>query len=59
MAHIDRENRAAGQSARTARGILVHGGSQNLAEDVRSEAAESPAIKLLSYKLGVQFQPCG
>jgi len=45
------------ETGRTARGILVHGGARNLRPDVRSKAQEQPAVKMVQYRLEVNFAP--
>ena len=41
------------------RAMLVHGGSLSLPDQVRDEAAKNPRVKILRYKLSVDFDPCG
>lgn len=40
------------------RGILVHGGSRKLRQDIAIYAAKSPAIEIVRYQLDVEFSPC-
>lgn len=40
------------------RGILVHGGSSKLRQDVAECAAMQPAIEVVRYRLDVDFSPC-
>jgi hypothetical protein len=43
------------QTSQRARGILVHAGSQKLADDVIQEAKEPPVIEIVCYRLRVDF----
>ncbi len=38
-----------------ARGILVHGGAQKLSEEIILEAKKKPFVKIVSYRLNVDF----
>ena len=46
------------ETGRTPRGIIVHGGSRSLRDQLRNEARKQPQIKLLCYRLRVDFDPC-
>jgi RecB family endonuclease NucS len=41
-----------------ARGILVHGGSRKLHDDVQIAAAKIPRIEVVQHRLGVDFSLC-
>jgi len=41
------------------RGILVHGGSRKLPEDVKRESKRRPIVDLIQYSVAVGFAPCG
>jgi hypothetical protein len=43
------------ETGREARGILVHGGSRNLRDDVRRRVETDPKLEVVQYSLGVQF----
>ena len=42
----------------TARGILVHGGSKKLHDDVVKAAANKPKIEVVQHRLAVDFSRC-
>ena len=42
----------------SARGILVHGGSRKLVDEVRNEVANDPEVELVQYRLNVEFSAC-
>lgn len=48
-------SRLAEETGQTARGILVHGGARTLRPEVRAEADQEPRIKLIRYRLEVDF----
>ncbi len=52
LAHINKE------SDLIARGILVHGGSLKLHDDVIEAAAKLPRIQVIKHRLGVEFSLC-
>jgi len=52
LAHIKRENDI------VARGVLVHGGSRKLHNDVIGAAAQTPRIEVVQHRLGVEFSLC-
>lgn len=41
-----------------ARGILVHGGSKKLRDDIRRAAAKKPKIEVVQHRLEVEFTKC-
>lgn len=45
------------ETGRTPRGVLVHGGSNKLRDEVRREARRSPRIELVQYRVDVDFVP--
>ena len=52
LAHIKKENGI------IARGVLVHGGSRKLHDDVIGVAAQSPRVEVVQHRLGVEFSLC-
>jgi len=52
LAHIKKENDI------VARGVLVHGGSRKLHNDVIGAAAQTPRIEVVQHRLGVEFSLC-
>ncbi len=47
------------ETGKVPRGILVHGGSSKLHEDVREEARRKPRIELVKYNVDVEFAMSG
>ena len=45
-------------SASKPRGILVHGGSRKLPEDVQRESQRKPTVELVQYSVAVSFARC-
>lgn len=45
------------QPDKQVRGILVHGGSQKISEELLQEAKKHPPIEIVSYTLEVNFRP--
>jgi hypothetical protein len=52
LAHLKKEKGI------TARGILVHGGSRKLHDDVVASANKNPRIEVVQHRLGVEFSRC-
>jgi hypothetical protein len=52
LAHVKKENDV------IARGILVHGGSRKLHDDVIAAAGKMPRIEVVQHRLGVDFSLC-
>jgi hypothetical protein len=52
LAHVKKENDI------IARGILVHGGSRKLHDDVIAAAGKMPRIEVVQHRLGVDFSLC-
>jgi Domain of unknown function DUF83 len=52
LAHLQKEKGI------VARGILLHGGSRKLHDDVIVAADKSPLIEVVQHKLGVEFSLC-
>jgi RecB family endonuclease NucS len=52
LAHIKKEKGVA------ARGILVHGGSKKLHDDVVKAAEVNPKIQVVKHRLAVDFARC-
>jgi hypothetical protein len=52
LTHIKKENDI------VARGVLVHGGSRKLHNDVIGAAAQTPRIEVVQHRLGVEFSLC-
>lgn len=47
------------ETGKEPRGILVHGGSRKLREDVRAEARRKPRVELVRYAIDVEFVVSG
>jgi hypothetical protein len=52
LAHLKKEQGI------TARGILVHGGSRNLHDDIVDAANRIPRVGVVQHRLGVEFSRC-
>lgn len=45
------------ETGKEPRGILIHGGTQKVSEEVTSEASSAPVVEIVSYSLKVDFRP--
>jgi RecB family endonuclease NucS len=52
LAHLKKEKSI------VARGILVHGGSKKLHEDIVSAANANPRVEIVQHRLAVDFSRC-